>query len=109
MALPLTQAARALAEDYRQQSMQIQTLIESNMFIAALGFVDQTQYRFELPRSLLPAHENALTALVKAKSELHVLADLLDLWANDVERAVLEAVHSAASRESRNTRQSEPY
>ena len=79
MALPMTKAARALAEDCRQQAMQIQSLADSNLFIASLGFVDQDQYRLQLPKTLLPAHENLMASLLKARTA-YEMADLLKLW-----------------------------
>ena len=75
----------------------------------ALGFVDQDQYRFEFPKTLFPTHENLMASLLKAKTALHEMGDMLEQWANDTERAVLEAVNSAASRDSRSSHRSQPY
>ena len=44
MAFPLAQAARALANDYRFQASQVQSLIDVNACITNLGFVDHTNF-----------------------------------------------------------------
>ena len=108
MALPLARAARALADNFRQQASQIQTLIDSNGFITALGFVDRTNFHMAFPRTLIPQHEDAMDAMWKAKSALNASADVMDLRATDMERIVLEAV-AATARESRNSRRAYPY
>ena len=89
MAFPLAQAARALANDYRTQASQIQSLMS-------------------FPRALIPQHEEVQRALWDAKSALSALADVVDLWANDIERLLLEELASSA-RETRNTRRAHPY
>ena len=108
MALPLAQAARALANDYRQQASQIQSLIDANGFITNLVFVERTNFHLSFPRALIPQHEEVMNALWKAKTALSALADVVDLWAADIERIVLEAI-AANARESRNTRRAYPY
>ena len=108
MAFPLAQAARALANDYRQQASQIQSLIDANGSITNLGFVDLTNFHMSFPRALIPQHEEVQKALWDAKSALSALADVVDLWAADIERIVLEAI-AANARESRNTRRAYPY
>ena len=62
----------------------------------------------DFPRALIPQHENTMSAMWKAKNALYALADVIDLWAADIERIVLEAV-AATARESRNTRRAYPY
>ena len=108
MALPLAQAARALANDYRQQASQIQSLIDANGFITNLGFVDRTTFHLSFPRALIPQHEEVMNALWEAKTALSALADVVDLWAAEIERIILEAI-AANARESRNTRRAYPY
>ena len=108
MAFPLVQAARALANDYRQQASQIQSLINANGCITNLGFVDLTNYRMSFPRALIPQHEDVQKALWDAKSALSALADVVDLWANDIERILQEEI-PVNTREARNTRRASPY
>ena len=108
MAFPLAQAARALANDYRQQASQIQSLINANGCITNLGFVDLTNYRMSFPRALIPQHEDVQKALWDAKSALSALADVVDLWAHDTERILQEEI-PANTREARNTRRASPY
>ena len=108
MAFPLAQAARALANDYRMQACQIQSMIEVNGCITSLGFVDSTNFRMSFPRALIPQHEDVLRALWDAKSALSALADVVDLWAADIERIFLDELASNA-RETRNTRRAHPY
>ena len=43
-----------------------------------------------------------------AKSALSALADVVDLWADDIER-ILPEVLAANARETRNTRRAYPY
>ena len=107
MAFPLTRAARALADEYRPQAAQIQTLADSNdsnVFITALGCADSTNYRFEFPRAPLPVHEHVMSSLLTAKSTLHELADLLDLWANDTESLKWSTRQPLGTREIRVAR-----
>ena len=101
MAIPLTRAVRALANEYREQAAQIQTVLDTNLSIMTAGFVDQDQYRLRFPRSLVHTHEDLFNKLLQAKNSCMEMGDLLDLWANDIERAVLEAVHSAATDSGR--------
>ena len=108
MAFPLAQAARALADDYRQQASQIQSLIDANGCVTNLGFVDLTNFRMSFPRALIPQHEEVQKALWDAKSALSALADVVDLWAADIERILLEALADNAP-ETRNTRRAYPY
>ena len=108
MAFPLAQAARTLANDYRQQASQIQSMINANGCTTNLGFVDFTNYHMLFPRALIPQNEEAQKALWDAKSALSALADVVDLWANDIERILQEAI-PANPREARNTRRAEPY
>ena len=108
MAFPLAQAARALANDYRQQASQIQSLIDANGCITNLGFVDLTNFRMSFLRALIPQHEEVQGALSDAESALFALADVVELWASDIERIFLEAL-AANARESRNTRRAYPY
>ena len=108
MAFSLAQAARALANDYRQQASQIQSLIDANGCITNLGFVDLTNFRMSFPRALIPQHEHVQRALWDAKSALSALADVVDLWAADIERIFLEEL-AANARETRNTRRAHPY
>ena len=108
MAFPLAQAARALANDDRQQASQIQSLINANGCITNLGFVDLTNYRMSFPRALIPQHEDVQKALWDAKSALSALADVVDLWANDIERILQEEI-PVNTREARNTRRASPY
>ena len=49
-----------------------------------------------------------MSALWEAKTALSALTDVVDLWAADIERIVLEAI-AANARESRNTRRAYPY
>ena len=108
MAFPLAQAARALANDYRTQASQIQS-IDVNGCITNLGLVDITNFRMSFPRALIPQHEEVLRALWDAKSALSAtLADVVDLWAADIERINLDELASNA-RETRNTRRAHPY
>ena len=108
MAFPLAQAARALANDYRTQASQIQSLIDINGCITNLGFVDHTNYRMSFPRALIPQHEDVQRALWEAKSALSALADVIDMWAADIEHILLDAL-AANARETRNTRRAQPY
>ena len=108
MAFPLAQAARALANDYRIQASQIQSLIDVNGSIANLGFVDHTNFRMSFPRALIPQHENVQRALWDAKSALSALADVIDLWAADIEHILLDEL-AANARDTRNTRRAHPY
>ena len=101
MAFPLAQAARALANDYRTQASQIQSLIDVNGGITNLDFVDHTNFHMSFPRALIPQHEEVQRALWDAKSALSALA-------NDIERILLEELASSA-RETRNTRRAHPY
>ena len=105
----MTKAARALAEDYRQQAMQIQAVADTDFFITAVGFVDQNQYCFQFPKTLLQTHENLAASLFKARAACHEMGDMLEQWASDIERAVFEAVNSAASPDTRLSRRSHPY
>ena len=86
MAFPLAQAARALANDYRTQASQIQAMIDVNACITTLGFVDLTNFRMSFLRALIPQHEEVLRALWDAKSAVSALADVVDMWAADIER-----------------------
>ena len=108
MAFPLAQAARALANDYRTQASQIQAMIDVNGCITNLGFVDLTNFRMSFPRALIPQHEEVLRALWDAKSALSALADVVDMWAADIERIFLDQPAFNA-RETRNTRHAHPY
>ena len=108
MASPLAQAARTLANDYRQQASQLQSLINANGCTTNLGFVDPTNYHMSFPRALIPQHEEVQKALWDAKSALSALADVVDLWANDIERILQEAL-AGNSCEARNTRRAYPY
>ena len=108
MAFPLAQAARALANDYRTQASQIQSLIDVNGCITNLGFVDHQNYRMVYPRALIPQHEEVQKALWDAKSALSALADVVDLWADDIEHILSNAVLGNA-RDTRNTRRAQPY
>ena len=60
------------------------------------------------PRALIPPHEEVQKALWDAKSALSALADVVDLWAADIESILLEALADNA-RETRNTRRAYPY
>ena len=73
-----------------------------------MGFVDLTNFRMSFPRALIPPHEEVQKALWDAKSALSALADVVDLWAADIERILLEALADNA-RETRNTRRAYPY
>ena len=97
-----------MPNDYRQQASQIQSLIDANGCITNLGFVDLTNFRMSFPRALIPQHEEVQRALWDAKSALSALADVVDLWAADIERIFLEAL-AANACESRNTRRAYPY
>ena len=108
MAFPLAQAARALANDYRTQASQVQSLIDVNGCITNLGFVDSTNFRMSFPRALIPQHEDVQRALWDAKSALSALADVFDFWADDIEHILSNAVAGNA-RDSRNTRRAQPY
>ena len=108
MAFPLAQAARALANDYRTQASQIQSLIDVNGCITNLGFVDHQNFRMCFPRALIPQHEDVQRALWDAKSALSALADVVDLWAADIEHILSNAV-AADARDTRNTRRAQPY
>ena len=108
MAFPLEQAARALANDYRTQASQIQSLIDVNGCTTNLGFVDLTNYRMSFPRALIPQHEEVQRALRDAKSAPSALADVFDLWAADIERILSDAL-AANARDTRNTRRAQPY
>ena len=108
MAFPLAQAARALANDYRTQASQIQSLIDVNGCITNLGFVDHLNFRMSFPRALIPQHEEVQRALWDAKSALSALADVVDLWAADIEHLLSNTVAGNA-RDSRNTRRAQPY
>ena len=108
MAFPLAQAARALANDYRTQASQVQSLIDVNGCITNLGFVDSTNFRMSFPRALIPQHEDVQRALWDAKSALSALADVIDLWAADIEHILLDEL-AANARDSRNTRRAHPY
>ena len=110
MAFPLAQAARALANDYRIQASQVQSLIDVNGCITNLGFVDHTNFRMSFPRALIPQHEDVQRALWDAKSALSALAlaDVIDLWAADIEHILLDEL-AANARDTRNTRRAHPY
>ena len=108
MAFPLAQAARALANDYRMQASQIQSLIDVNGCISNLGFTDLTNYHMPFPRALIPQLEEVQRALWGAKSALSALADVFDLWAADIEHIISDAL-AAHARETRNTRRAQPY
>ena len=56
MALPMTKAARALAEDCRTHAMKIQSVPDANLSILALGFTEQNCCHF--PKNLLNAHRS---------------------------------------------------
>ena len=83
-------------------------MINANGCTTNLGFVDLTNYHMLFPRALIPQNEEAQKALWDAKSALSALADVVDLWANDIERILQEAI-AANSREARNTRRAYPY
>ena len=70
--------------------------------------MDLTNVRMSFPRALIPQHQEVQRALWDAKSALSALADVVDLWAADIERIFLEAL-AANARESRNTRRAYPY
>ena len=106
MAIPMVRAARALAEDYRMQARQIQTLSDSNCTILALGFTDREQNCCHLPKHLLRAHQELVCSLVKAATACQDMGDMLDNWASDIESAVVETVALTSERDSRRPR---PY
>ena len=108
MAFPLAQAARTLANDYRTQASQIQSLIDANGSITNLGFVDHMNFRMSFPTALIPQHDEVQRALCDAKSALSALADVFDLWAADIEHIISDAL-AANARETRNTRRAQPY
>ena len=83
----MVNAARALANDYRQQARQIQTLVESNWTILSLGFNDRDQNICYLPKHLFCAHRELVAALVRAAAACSDLGDMLDNWASDIESA----------------------
>ena len=108
MAFPLAQAARALANDYRTQASQIQSLIDVNGCITNFGFVDHTNFRMAFPTALIPQHDEVQKALCDAKIALSALADVFDLWAADIEHILSDAL-AVHARETRNTRRAQPY
>ena len=65
-------------------------------------------FRMSFPRALIPQHEEVQRALWDAKSALSALADVVDLWAADIEHILLDAL-AANARDTRNTRRAQPY
>ena len=108
MASPLSQAARSLANDYRTQASQIQSVIDANGSITNLGFVDPMNFRMSFPTALIPQHDRVQRALCDARNALFALADVFDLWAADIDHIISDAL-AANARETRNTRRAQPY
>ena len=108
MAFPLAQAARSLANEYRDRASQIQSLIDANGSITNQGYVDHMNFRMPFPTALIPQHDEVQRALCDAKNALSALADVLDLWATDIEHIISDAL-VANARETRNTRRAQPY
>ena len=108
MASPLAQAARSLANDYRTQASQIQSVIDVNGSITNLGFVDPMNFRMSFPTALISQHDRVQRALCDARNELTALADVFDKWAADIDHIISDAF-AANARETRNTRRTQPY
>ena len=108
MAFPLAQAARALANDYRTQASQIQSVIDANGSITNLGFVDPMNFRMSFPTALTSQHDRVQRALCDARNALSALADVFGLWAADIDH-IISDVLAANARETRNTRRAQPY
>ena len=70
--------------------------------------MDHTNFRMSFPRALIPQLEDVQRALWDAKSALSALADVIDLWAADIEHILLDEL-AANARDSRNTRRAHPY
>ena len=69
---------------------------------------DHLNFRMSFPSALIPQYEEVQRALWDAKSALSALADVLDLWAADVEH-ILSNAAAANTRDTRNTRRAQPY
>ena len=60
-AMSMTKAARELAGDYRNQGRQLQSLVDSNTAVYALGFVDREQNTCTLPKHIVTGVKNQQT------------------------------------------------
>ena len=73
-----------------------------------LGLCGSHEFQNVIPKALIPQHEEVQRALWDAKSALSALADVFDLWADDIEHILSDAL-AANARETRNTRRAQPY